>query len=444
MKILKEAIRNHKQGNYHRAIELYERAGDIYGFHVVKANIYLCKKSLSFRGGDGGGVPGIFEERRGSKHKGDKRSVLLDAFKISQNGDHEEGIRYAEKNLPEELLYTVNTLRANAAIERGDEVEWIKYLNAYLSCFGVTPITLRPGDTLLSRLSTCSLPLVDSGPLVTVIMPAWNAESTVESAVHSILNQTWKNLELVIVDDASEDSTWEILSNISGADDRVRLVRNKINVGPYVSKNMALMRARGKYVTGHDADDWAHPQRLENHMNFILGSDESVRASLTYMIRMTDKGYFDTFSKINDFTIDGVTRTASISCLFDRQFLSERLGFWDSVRFGADSEMIARAQRVLGREFVRIKQVGMLCLSTDNSLTNHPEFGIKTDEGGLSKVRSDYKKSWMNWHEKEAVDSLYIPFPVRRRLFEAPEQCLVVPPSVDGDEERNWRNGDAC
>lgn len=221
----------------------------------------------------------------------DERTVLKLASEMATEVGYEAACLYAERYLPERLRYTLNILKANAAISRNDEAGWLDYVNQYLQTFGLEPLYLQEGNSLLSRLSTRTLPAVEHGPVVTVIMPAWNAQDTVEFAARSILRQTWQPLELIIVDDASSDSTWALLKQLVTEDPRVKIFRNKVNVGPYVSKNIALTIASGDYVTGHDADDWAHPKRIQNHMAEVIGSDVKLSASLGYMLRITpEKG----------------------------------------------------------------------------------------------------------------------------------------------------------
>ena len=111
------------------------------------------------------------------------------------------------------------------------------------------------------------------GPLITVIIPVWNGADTIETSGISILNQTWQNLELIIVDDFSDDNTWNVLQRLSKKDKRIILIKNNVNVGPYVSKNRALLQAKGEWITGQDADDWSHPLRLERQINFIHNSN---------------------------------------------------------------------------------------------------------------------------------------------------------------------------
>lgn len=342
-----------------------------------------------------------------------KGRALLEANEISQSGGDTLGLAYAKKYLPQEFAYTIETLRANAALRRKDEAGWLSHLNAYLGHYGMEPLCLTGAGALFYRLSARPLPPVTGGPLISVLMPAYNAERTVRIAAQSILNQTWRNIELLIVDDCSTDGTWAALQQIAATDDRVRILRNKVNVGPYVSKNIALMQSRGEWITGHDADDWAHPQRLDSH--YARGADH--RASLTYMLRMKLDGQFEKFTKIGDFSNDGVARIASISCLFERDFLTHTLGYWDTVRFGADSEMIARAKIALNSNLPKLETIGMVCLDLPNSLTNDRENGTWTAQG-LSPIRKSYKDAWLAVHETLESTNCYLEFPQRYRRYE--------------------------
>ena len=101
-----------------------------------------------------------------------------------------------------------------------------------------------------------------TNPLVSVIMPMFNEERYVRAAIESILEQTYQNLELIIVDDYSTDRSLEICASIG--DPRIRL-HSKAGEPRYMatSRNIAIQMARGEYVINQDADDWAHPRRIE-------------------------------------------------------------------------------------------------------------------------------------------------------------------------------------
>lgn len=358
-------------------------------------------------------------------------SALLDAYKISVEGNYTKAIEQALNSHAPEFQYGIELLRANEALSVGNEEKWLKHLNVYLSQFEIAPILLDGTGDFLSRLSTDDLPSVEDGPMISVIMPAWNAEKSIKSAAQSILNQTWRSIELLIVDDASTDDTWDRIQEIVASDTRVRALRNSVNVGPYVSKNMALNVAKGEWITGHDADDWAHPQRLERHIRAAFCGDKPVRASLTYMVRFNSQGYFNAFSNISAICPDGVTSVASISCLFERDFLKQKLGYWDCVRFGGDSEMIQRTEKILGSEFKRFLQLGMLCLSSETGLTNHPEFGIKAENGELSQVRRDFMNTYKQWHKISNPEDLYMAFPHTNRPYSLGPEIGVPQSDID-------------
>ncbi|MFZ3583816.1 glycosyltransferase family 2 protein [Loktanella sp. DJP18] len=350
------------------------------------------------------------------------KSVLIAASEVAKRGDHDKAIGLAETYLPDELAHTVDILHSNAALDRSDVDGWVNGVNGYLAHFNIAPLRLQGFGTHFNQLSCDALPAVTGGPLISVIMPAWNAERTIRKATASILDQTWQNLELLIVDDCSSDGTWSALQDIAARDSRVKIMRNVVNTGPYVAKNIALTQASGEWVTGHDADDWAHPQRITNHI--ALAKAQDCDASLTYMLRMLENGKTEYLSDIGGFSTDGVCRVSSISTLFRGKFIRNKLGFWDTVRFGADSEMISRARVLLGDGFRNFETIGMICLDTPNTLTNNVMTGIRTATG-LSPVRKAYKDSWAKLHLKMPARDCYLPFLQKHRRYESPAEMVV-------------------
>lgn len=355
-------------------------------------------------------------------------NVLWAANKIvEKDGSYDLAISLAKENLPEDLHYSIEILKSNKYLSFNKETDWLNSFNRYLNNFSIKSLELKSDSSipLLGRFFCDNSIKIESGPLVSVIIPVWNSEETVSYAIDSIINQTWTNLEIIIIDDCSTDGTWDILNKISKKDGRVKILRNKINTGPYVSKNLGLRIAEGQYITGHDGDDWAHPQRIEKHMEMI-SHNGFPRASLTHMIRIRPNGYFGHIGKISGFSFDGVARKASISCMFEREFIKKTLGYWDSVRFGADSEMIARAEGLLGAEFKNFKQISMICLDLETSLTNHPQHGIRSNNGNMSDSRKNYRESWMNWQKDElSFETAKLLFPQDKRRYSAVEEMAV-------------------
>ena len=113
-------------------------------------------------------------------------------------------------------------------------------------------------------------------PLISVIIPVYNANGYLFDAVNSILNQTYKNLEIIIVDDGSTDNTPKILKNISKKDKRIKIITNKRNLNIARSLNHAVKIAKGNYIARMDADDISLPNRLEIQMKYLLKHSEVV------------------------------------------------------------------------------------------------------------------------------------------------------------------------
>ena len=99
-------------------------------------------------------------------------------------------------------------------------------------------------------------------PLVSVLLTTYNRENYVAESIESVLAQTWKEFELVIVDDASTDRTVEIVQRYC-VDPRVRFVRNEKNLGDYPNRNHAATLAHGEFIKYHDSDDVMYPHCLE-------------------------------------------------------------------------------------------------------------------------------------------------------------------------------------
>ena len=115
------------------------------------------------------------------------------------------------------------------------------------------------------------MPGCDHG-LVSVLMSVYNGAPTLEKAAASVLAQTYRNLELILCDDASTDDTWRIMQRIAAQDARVTVFQNKTNRGLGASLNGCLLRAGGEYIARQDADDVSDPDRIERTIDFLLSS----------------------------------------------------------------------------------------------------------------------------------------------------------------------------
>ena len=108
-------------------------------------------------------------------------------------------------------------------------------------------------------------------PLVSVIMPVYNGERHITDAVESILNQTYTNFELLILDNGSTDKTPALLADFSQLDSRIRLMHEPkpLGYGGEVASNVAARQARGEFIAKLDADDVAMPDRLSKQLRYL-------------------------------------------------------------------------------------------------------------------------------------------------------------------------------
>ncbi|CAK8723056.1 hypothetical protein GMJAKD_12285 [Candidatus Electrothrix aarhusensis] len=112
---------------------------------------------------------------------------------------------------------------------------------------------------------------VPTEPLVSIIMPAYNAERYIEEAVHSVLQQTWQNWELIIVNDGSNDGTQVYLDAL--IDPRIKVIKQK-NKGVSAARNVALDIARGEYITFLDSDDVFPAYSIECRVLYLIEHTE--------------------------------------------------------------------------------------------------------------------------------------------------------------------------
>lgn len=350
--------------------------------------------------------------------------VLRGAAALARIGRRADARRMAKLYLGDVADRPLHLFDANIAMLSGSEGEWLKSVNLYLSPYDISEIQLKPGTNLISRLMSGSVNKVYGGPKVSIIMPAYQAAETIRPAIDSIINQSWNNFELLIIDDNSSDGTWKIIQDMCRRDVRIKSKRNEKNYGPYISKNLALMEATGDYITGHDADDWAHPQRIERHLSAILSSGGAIKAGTGTMLRVSPGAIFDNVIDASyPHSPDGFRRRAFISCLFERKVIIDDIGFYDCVKFGADGEYLNRARKILGEQFRDFDIFSMLCLDSPDGLTNHPETGLRTNRG-ISAVRREYNASWAEWHRVTSPRNLYMDFPQRNRSFKAPDSVI--------------------
>ncbi|MEA5604524.1 glycosyltransferase family A protein [Nostoc sp. UHCC 0252] len=124
-------------------------------------------------------------------------------------------------------------------------------------------------------------------PLVSVIVPAYNAEDFIGRTLNSILSQTYTNIEVLVVDDGSQDRTAEIVKSYVEKDNRVILLRQE-NSGVAIARNLAIEKSRGEYIAPIDADDIWYSQKLEKQVQCLSEADQSVGLVYAWSVKIDE------------------------------------------------------------------------------------------------------------------------------------------------------------
>ncbi|NUZ10657.1 glycosyltransferase family 2 protein [Pseudoalteromonas sp. McH1-7] len=149
--------------------------------------------------------------------------------------------------------------------------------------------------------------------LVSIIMPAYNVEAYIGLSIESVLQQVYKNWELIIVDDCSNDRTVEKVQNFL-TDNRIRLIKNSRNLGGAGSRNKAIKAAKGRYIAFLDSDDLWIPEKLEKQVLFML--DRNIGFSFSAHTTIDEHGnILDVIDVPDKVDFRGLLKHNCIGCL---------------------------------------------------------------------------------------------------------------------------------
>lgn len=171
---------------------------------------------------------------------------------------------------------------------------WLEKFNEVFRAHGLPEIDVSPGaevpfDGLTTRIPPAELSqadaaaewtsggdsLADDCPLVSVILTTFDPQpAELLTSVRSIVNQSWRNIELLVVDDHSTEASSALFEELRAMDHRVRVIRMPQNGGTYLARNAGIQEAKGEYVTGQDTDDWSHPHRIEKQLRAFHGRQD--------------------------------------------------------------------------------------------------------------------------------------------------------------------------
>jgi len=240
-------------------------------------------------------------------------------------------------------------------------------------------------------------------PMVSVIVTHYNRGLIIQNSITSILDQTYDNIEILIVDDCSTDKEFAVLTEyLSGLNNpKIKLYRCNKNCGPYVCKNEMIKIAGGEYIAMHDSDDISKPQRIEQQVDSL----KKTGAAVCYVNASRGKTkYVQCFA----------------AAMYAKSVFAD-IGFFDAVRYGADSEFNERIKTYYdGSKIITINSNLYEAKSSVDGLTSiiPPE----------SKTRTNYYDACRRYiHSEKNKENLYLAYPAAyRKFYAAPEMVANI------------------
>ena len=237
---------------------------------------------------------------------------------------------------------------------------------------------------------------------VTIILPLYNNKNDVQKAISSILKQTYKNWELLIINDASTDGVSTILKKYENTPN-IKIINNEKNMGCYWSLNYGISISNSPYITRIDSDDTYHLDKLKRQAQFLDNN----------------KNYIGMFTKCK---IGGSIMPKCMATLMMRREMVDKIGYYDSVRFAADLEYKRRMFLYFGENKFKFSNDIMYFIKVRPiSLSKNRKTGMRT------VPREFYNKNFITWHKQNAnnKEKLYMPFPLKERPFKIhPLSCV--------------------
>lgn len=307
-----------------------------------------------------------------------------------------------------------------AQAEGRDDATLSALLRQMYQSQGLSGVGLAPGpQAAFDRLQAVTEPKTGSDPaqlpLVSVIIPVFNGADGLPTALRGVQAQTWPRMEILAVDDGSDDDSLAIAHSAAAQDPRIRVIAQECNQGAYPARNAGFAAAQGAFITVHDADDWSHPQKIECQARTLM-EDPALKASVSHWVRAGNS------LEMTRWRMEEGWIYRNVSSLMLRAELRDDLGYWDRVKVNADTEYYYRLIRAYGPAAISEVCPGVPLAfgrTAPASLTNQSATHLRTQFQG---VRRDYMEAAHAWHERATTPAdLYLPQHPACRPFRVPD-----------------------
>lgn len=296
------------------------------------------------------------------------------------------------RNIPEidRFAAALDLLNPN----RGRSSGWKSWCEKLAQATQPAQIEMVSGDgaTPFDNLVGTPLQSYWGGSLVTVAITCYNPGDELLTSVRSVLSQSWRNLEILIIDDGSAPAHRQVLKQAASLDDRIRLVELRENNGTYAARNAGVDLAQGEFLTFQDSDDWAHPERIRVQVE-MMQADDSLMLTVTNGIKIS--------AQLEIQEVGRPTYTTNMpSTMIRLNEVRTRVGYFHHIRKSADREYIMRVGAAFGERASKHEEqfLGLVRKST-GSLSQ----GDFRPGGWMHPARQAYRSSYGHWHSKIAA-----------------------------------------
>lgn len=150
--------------------------------------------------------------------------------------------------------------------------------------------------------------------LVSIITPLYNSEKYIGKTIQSVVNQSYKNFEMIIVDDCSGDKGVEIAESFSENDERIKLIKNEKNLGAALTRNVGLKEAKGRFIAFLDSDDLWEDTKLDKQVNFMLENNCPISFTSYELINELGGRLNHIISSVEKLTLTDYLKNTIIGC----------------------------------------------------------------------------------------------------------------------------------
>lgn len=254
---------------------------------------------------------------------------------------------------------------------------------------------------------------ISKNPLVSIVLPTYNRAHIVSRALQSVLNQTYHDFEIIVVDDGSTDNTEEIIRNVACKDSRVKYFRNNKNKGPSGARNVGINLAKGEFIAFQDDDVEWYPNKLEKQLNLLQTLQETFAVVYSGFYKIIDEEKIYIPSR-NIYPKEGNVHNSLLKGNFiDTPSILVRkaallyVGLFDeNLPMLEDWDLVIRLSEKYQFKFIDES----LYVSYDNPKSVNKQSGAKLD-GTLRYIIKKHIDDFLK--DKEALENIYFTYGIR-------------------------------